>query len=77
MVLTMVIKHKSNWPPRWLSVKHLPANAGDVGSISGSGRCPGEENDNSLQYSHLGNPLDRGDWWATVQGIIKGSQLSN
>jgi len=36
--------------------------------IPGSGRSPGEGNDNSLQYSCLGNPMDRGAWWATVHG---------
>ena len=46
-----------------LVVKNLPANAGDVkdiGLISGSGRSPGEVNGNPLQYSFLGNPMDRG-----------------
>ena len=43
-------------------VKNLPANAGDGGSISGSGRSPGEWNDYSLQYSCLENPMDRGAW---------------
>ena len=47
-------------------VKNMPANAGDVGSIPGLGRSPGEGNGNSLQYSCLGNPIDRGSWWATV-----------
>ena len=47
-------------------VKNLPANAGDVGSSPGSGRSPEEGNSNPLQYSCLGNPMDRGDWWATV-----------
>ena len=41
-------------------VKKLPAIAGDVGSICGSGRSPGEGNDNPLQYSYLGSPTDRG-----------------
>ena len=43
-----------------LVVKNPPANAGDVGSIPGLGRSPGEGNGNPLQYSCLGNPLDRG-----------------
>ena len=46
-------------------VKNLPANAGaigDVGSIPGSGRSPGGGNSNTLQYSCLGNPMDRGTW---------------
>ena len=41
-------------------VKNLPANAGDLGSIPGLRRCPGEGNSNPLQYSCLGNPMDRG-----------------
>ena len=53
------------------SVKNLPANEGDQGSIPGSGRFPGEGNGNPLQYSCLGNPMDRGAWWATVQGVAK------
>ena len=50
-------------------VKKLPANAGDTGdwdSIPRWGRSPGEGNDNQLQYSCLGNPMDRGAWWAIV-----------
>ena len=39
------------------------------GSIPGSGRCPGEGNGNPPQYSCLGNPVDRGAWWATVHGV--------
>ena len=53
--------------------KNLPAKAGDVGSIPMSGRSRGEGNGNSLQYSCLGNPMDRGDWWATVHGVEKES----
>ena len=41
-------------------VKNAPANAGDTGSIPGLGRSPGKGNGNSLQYSCLGNPMDRG-----------------
>ena len=52
-------------------VKNLPANAGDKGSISGSGRYPGEVNGNPLQYSCPGNPMDRGAWWATVHRVAK------
>ena len=46
-------------------------NVGDLGSIPGSGRSLGEENDNPLQYSCLGNPMDREAWWATVHGVAK------
>ena len=52
-------------------VKNLPANARDVGLILGSGRSPGERNGNPLQSSCLGNPMDRGAWWATVHGIAE------
>ena len=52
-------------------VKNPPANAGIVGSISGSGKSPGEGNGNPLQYSYLGNPTDRGAWQATVHGVEK------
>ena len=51
--------------------KNPPANAGDVGSIPGSGRSPGEGNDNLLQYSCLGNLKGRGAWWTTVHGVTK------
>ena len=51
--------------------KESTCNAGDPGSIPGSGRCPGERNGNPLQYSFLGNPMDRGDWQATVQRVAK------
>ena len=46
-------------------------NAGDLGSISGSGRPPGEGNGTPLQYSCLENPMDGGAWWATVHGAAK------
>ena len=46
-------------------------NAEDPGSIPGSGRSPGEENGNSLQYSCLENSMDGGAWWATVHGVTK------
>ena len=58
-------------------VKNPPANAGDIGPIPGSGRSPGERNGNLLQYSCLGNPMDRGAWRATVLGVAKSqTQLS-
>ena len=50
-------------------VKNLPANVGDVDSIPGSGRSPGEGNGNPLQYSCLENPMDRGAWRETVPGV--------
>ena len=53
------------------AVKNLPANAGDVGSIPGLGKSPGEGNGNPSQYSCLENPMDRGGWWAAVHGVAK------
>ena len=63
--------------PFWASqvvivVKNLLANAADIrdtGLISGLGRSPGEGHGNSLQYSCLENPMDRGVWWATVHRV--------
>ena len=55
-------------------VKNLPANvgdAGDVGSIPGLGRSPGEDNGNPLQYSCLENSMDRGAWRPAVHGVTK------
>ena len=52
-------------------VKNPPVNAGDWGLILGSERSPGEGNDNPLQYSCLGNPMDRGAWQAMVHGVAK------
>ena len=52
-------------------VKNLAANAGDMGSIPGSGRSLGGGNSNPLQYSCLENSMDRGAWQATVHGVAK------
>ena len=49
--------------------KESACNAGDPGLIPGWGRSPGEGNGNPLQYSCLGNPMDRGAWWGTVHGV--------
>ena len=51
--------------------KDSACNARDLGSIPGKERSPGEGNSNPLQYSCLGNPIDRGAWWATVHGAAK------
>ena len=57
---------------RWLKKKkNLPANAGDVDSILGSERSPGGGNGNPLQFSCLGNSMDRGAWWAIVRGVAE------
>ena len=52
-------------------VKNSPANAGDSGSIPGSGRSPGEGYDNPLKYSCLENPMDRGAQQAIVHGVAE------
>ena len=58
--------------------KESANNAGEVGSVPGSGRSPGEGNGNVLQYSCLENPMDGGAWWATVHGVAKNwTQLSD
>ena len=57
--------------PGGASGKESACNAGDPGLISGLGRSPGEGSGHPLQYSCLGNALDRGAWWATVHGVAK------
>ena len=57
-------------------VKNLPDNVGDAGLIPGSEISPGEENGNPLQYSCLGNPMDRRTWWATVHRVTKESEMT-
>ena len=67
--------HAGTWAPQVaLAVKSPSASAGDgrdMGSIPGSGRSPGGENGNLLQYSCLGNPMDRGAWQTIVHGVAK------
>ena len=58
--------------------KEPACNAGDLGSIPGLGRCPGEGNGDPLQCFCMRNPMDRGAWWATVHGVAKSqTQLSD
>ena len=65
-----IIKHLTGFPGGAV-VKNPPARAGDSDSIAGLGRPPEEGNGNTLQYACLGNPMDRGTWWATVHGVTK------
>ena len=51
--------------------KQSACNAGDLGSVPGSGRSPGEGNGYPLQYSCLEKSMDRGAWWATVHGMAE------
>ena len=55
--------------PGGAEIKVSACNVGDLGSIPGSGRSPGEGNGNPLQYSCLENPMDGGAWWAIVHGL--------
>ena len=57
--------------PCWLSGKESACQAGATGSIPGLERAPGDEKGNPLQYSCLGNPMDRGAWRATVHAVAK------
>ena len=57
--------------PGGAEVRASACNVGDLESIPGLGRSPGEGNGNPLQYSCLENPMDGGDWWATVHGVAK------
>ena len=80
--LTLTLYWPSNFTAQYSlvaqTVKNPIANAGDPGSIPGSGRCPGEGNGNPLQYSCLENSMDRGAWQAAVYSVAKSwAQLSN
>ena len=57
--------------PGGLDGKESACSAGDWGSVPGSGRSPGKENGNPLQYSFLENPMDRGAWRATGHGVAE------
>ena len=57
--------------------KESACNAGDPGSIPGWERSPRKGNGNPLQYSCLENHMDKGAWWATLQGLKGQTRLSN
>ena len=57
--------------PGGLDGKESACNVGDLGSIPGLGRSPGEGHGNPFQYSCLENPMDGGAWQATVHGVEK------
>ena len=57
--------------PRWLTGKEVAYNAGDIGSVPGPGRSPGEGNGNPLQHSQLENPMHRRAWWVIVLWITR------
>ena len=60
----------------WLSGEESAYQVEDASSIPGSRRSFGEGNGNPLQYSCLANPTDRGNWWATVHGVTKESDMT-
>ena len=68
---------KNPSPHGYNAIKNLPVNAGDTGSIPGSGKIPGGGNGNPLQYSCPGNPMNRGVWQATVHGVAKESEMTS
>ena len=63
--------------PGGSEVKAFACNAGDLGSIPGSGRSPGEGNGNLLQYSCLENPMDGEAWWATVHEVAESDKTEH
>ena len=72
VISTQPISNGPDHFPGGAVVKNPSANArapGEAGLILGLGRYPGEGNGNLFQYSHLGNPMDRGAWWGTVYGV--------
>ena len=66
--LALLLGSIFSWLPRWLT--------GDKDSVPGLGRCPGGGNGNPLQYSCLGNPMDRRAWWATARGAAEELDMS-
>ena len=75
-----IFPRAQTWTPNWGSLGGFPCssggkesacNAGDLGSIPGSGRSPGGGNGNPLQYSCLENPMDRGTWQTVIHGVTK------
>ena len=67
----------ANGIPWWLSGKRGPAKQETRGLIPGLGRFPGDGNGNPLQYSSLGNAMDRGAWWLQSMGLQSWTQLRN
>ena len=63
--------------PGGVVIKNPPANAGDGGLIAGSGRPPGSENGNPLQYSCLRNAMDRGAWQLQSMELQSQTEMSN
>ena len=66
-----IISWSTSGSPPSLVGKEPACNAGDLGSLPGTGRSPGEGNSNPLQYSCLENPMDRGAWCTIVHGVTR------
>ena len=71
LVLTNVYTYVITRLPQLIISKESACNTGDAGSIPGSGRSPGRWHGNSLQYSCLKNPMDRGAWQASVLRVVE------
>ena len=69
--IKLISSQDGEFATKRLNGKESACNAGDLGSISGSGRSPGEGNGYPLQYSCLENPMGRRAWWVTVHGVAK------
>ena len=76
MIPRMKDQHQRILIPRGSVVKNPSANAGDAGSIPGSGRSSGEGNGNLPKHSCLGNPMDRGTWWVIVHEVTKEADMA-
>ena len=78
MILSQDIKEFSKVLrlPRWLRGKESTCHVGDMDSVPGLGKCPGDGHGNPLQYSWLRNPMDRGAWQATVHMVLKESDTT-
>ena len=70
IIIVLILKPLWGFPDNSV-VKKSASNAGDRSLIPGSRRYPGEGSGNLLQYPCLGNPMDRGAWWAAVHGSAK------
>ena len=80
MVILLIPNSTGNYKPGLPGgavVKNPPDNAGDMGLISGSEKSPGGGNGSPPQYFCLEHPMDRGAWWATVQGVTSQTRLSD
>ena len=73
----MCVCWEGTWASQVASAKESACNAGDAGSIPGSGRSPRCRNGNPLQYPCLGNSVGRGAWWAAVHGVAKSQTRLN